>query len=85
MDMEVAQLGLSEDKTNETLSENNSDTWVQHKDESLQLPLKAVFSIIVVLTPPLSLLSLSLWSLSFSLTNQKKKKLNARNFYLLFK
>ena len=74
MYMEVAQVGLSEDKSNETFSKKNSDTWGQHTDESLQLPLKAVFSVIVVLTPPLSLLSLSLCSLSFSLTNQKIKK-----------
>ena len=53
MYMEVAQVGLSEDKSNETFSKKHSDTWVQHTDESLQLPLKAVFSIIVVLTPPL--------------------------------
>ena len=45
MHMEVAQMGLSEDKSNETFSKKNSDTWVQHTDESLQLPLKAVFSI----------------------------------------
>lgn len=38
-------MGLSEDKSNETFSKKNSDTWVQDTDESLQLPLQAVFSI----------------------------------------
>lgn len=72
MYMEVAQVGLSEDKSKETFSKKNSDTWVQHTDESLQLPLKAVFSIIFVLNPPLSLVSLPLCSLSFSLTKKKR-------------
>ena len=53
MYMEVAQVGMSEDKSNETFSKKSSDAWVQHTDESLQLPLKAVFANIVVLTPPL--------------------------------
>ena len=44
MYMQVAQVGLSEDKSNETFSKKNSDRWVQHTDESLLLPLKAVFS-----------------------------------------